>query len=174
MKLELLRVNFEPLSFILEALSFIVEALGFIVEPFSSIVEPLSSIVEPLSLIVEPFSFIVEPLSLIVEPLSLIVEPLSFIVEPFSSIVEPLSFKILVLTNSVGLSPPLLLSGKFCGGVKIPIAKLTAEFRIQNSGVRSKTGLYLALRRELVYLTNLKSAVTLFCHFPGGRSLEAA
>ncbi|MFN6483082.1 hypothetical protein [Nostoc sp. DedQUE02] len=153
MKLELLRVNFEPLSFILEALSFIVEALGFIVEPFSSIVEPLSSIVEPLSLIVEP---------------------LSFIVEPFSSIVEPLSFKILVLTNSVGLSPPLLLSGKFCGGVKIPIAKLTAEFRIQNSGVRSKTGLYLALRRELVYLTNLKSAVTLFCHFPGGRSLEAA
>nr|MDZ8049069.1 hypothetical protein [Nostoc sp. DedQUE02] len=167
MKLELLRVNFEPLSFILEALSFIVEALGFIVEPFSSIVEPLSSIVEPLSLIVEP-------LSLIVEPLSLIVEPLSFIVEPFSSIVEPLSFKILVLTNSVGLSPPLLLSGKFCGGVKIPIAKLTAEFRIQNSGVRSKTGLYLALRRELVYLTNLKSAVTLFCHFPGGRSLEAA
>ncbi|MFN6528041.1 hypothetical protein [Nostoc sp. ChiSLP03a] len=152
MKLELLRVNFEPLS--------------FIVEPFSSIVEPLSLIVEPLSLIVEPFSSIVEPFSSIVEPFSSIVEPLSLIVEPLSFIVEPLSFKILVLTNSVGLSPPLLSSGKFCGGVKIPIAKLTAEFRIQNSGVRSKTGLYLALRRELVYLTNLKSAVTLFCQSP--------
>ncbi|MFN6478355.1 hypothetical protein [Nostoc sp. DedQUE07] len=152
MKLELLRVNFKPLSLIVEPLSFIVEPLSLIVKPFSFIVEPLSFVVEPFSLIVEPFSFIVEPLSFIVEPFSSIVEPLSLIV-------EPLSFKILVLTNYVGLSPPLLSSGKFCGGVKIPIAKLTAEFRIQNSGVRSKTGLYLALRRELVYLTNLKSAV---------------
>ena len=76
-KLELSKLNNEPLSFIVEHLNFIVE---------------------PLSFIVEHLNFIVKPLSFIVEPLSFIVEHLNFIIEPLSFVVEPLSFKILVLT----------------------------------------------------------------------------
>ncbi|MEH2306351.1 hypothetical protein [Nostoc sp.] len=94
----------------------IINALAYIVNASACIINALAYIVNASACIINALAYIVNTSACIVNALACIVNALACI-------------KNATLLHKAVLSPLLLTSDKFCGGVKIPIAKLNYELR---------------------------------------------